>query len=308
MQIVRFTLFFLFLFIHYLGNGQVISNPSGFEIIEDDNNVLIKSNLNKKTFNVIGNNPYKLNFLKVNTTIKSGYCPIYNYDEIDIDKLIKNYPSLNIDRNYKFDCAGVQFNYYCGLNYTLISYSVSLYKYKDNEGFKIGLKSIFSIVTLNKKLTPIWYNNLDLHTDNICEFVISLDGKYFIKKGVIYENNLESNQIFLYSLVEKKILYNYLPSNPIENIKYNLSSFCASEDLFIVLDKKNEEPKNYYFNIRDKSIYEVVEYVNYERNISYENLDEVWDAKNKTMQFYSKGDKNRKKTIKSIIFKLIKKL
>ena len=288
--------------------GQTIANPTGFNVIEDSLNVKIQSKINYKTFDVLKNNPYSMNFIKNNTPKKNGLCPRYVYREIDIRKLIQNYPLLKIDPNYKFDFADVCFNYYCGLNYTIIAYSVSLNKAIDNEGSAATQKSIFSFVVLDKNLKIKWIKNVELLTDNYNEFVISYDGNYFIKKGEIFENNLLSNHIFLYSFIENKILYNFLPTNPSENSQFDISSYGASQNLAVSIKKVNEKPIFYYFNPIDLSIYEHISSEITQENFEDQDLKKVWDSKNKKVLFFHKNDKKNENIIKSYKYKLIKKL
>jgi hypothetical protein len=283
------------------GFGQSIENPSGFEIVEDDINVLIKSKANHKTFNVLKNSPYRLNFLKDNTPEKNGYCPRYDYEKIDIKKLIRNYPLLKIDHSYKFDFASVEFNYSCGLNFTLVAYSVGLYKRTDNEGSAVAQKSIFSFVVLDKNLKTKWRNNVELFTDNINEFTISYNGNYFIKKGQVFENNQEKNQIFLYSFLDNRILYDFLPDDPIESRKYELFSFGATQKLSVVLDKNDGVIKHHYFNVNDKSIYERLPASNNQSKIPLNDLEEEWDSKNLQLNYYQRTDKKKAKVVRSFV-------
>ncbi|MBK8723014.1 MAG: hypothetical protein IPL95_12325 [Saprospiraceae bacterium] len=288
--------------------GQTIANPTGFNVIEDSLNVKIQSKINYKTFDVLKNNPYSMNFIKNNIPNTNGLCPRYVYREIDIRKLIQNYPLLKIDPNYKFDFADVCFNYYCGLNYTIIAYSVSLNKAIDNEGSAATQKSIFSFVVLDKNLKIKWIKNVELLTDNYNEFVISYDGNYFIKKGEIFENNLLSNHIFLYSFIENKILYNFLPTNPSENSQFDISSYGTSQNLAVSIKKVNKKPIFYYFNQIDLSIYEHISSEITQGNIEDQDLKKVWDSKNKKVLFFHKNDKKNENIIKSYKYKLIKKL
>ena len=189
-----------------------------------------------------------------------------------------------------------------------MAYSVGLYKRTDNEGSAVAQKSIFSFVVLDKNLKTKWHNNVELFTDNINAFTISYDGNYFIKKGQVVEKNREINQIFLYSFLENRILYQFLPDDPIESKKYELHSFRATEDLSVVLDKRGESEKYYCFNSRDKSIYERLPESSNMAKIPLTDLEEEWDSKNLKLNYYLRTDKKKEKVVRSFKLKLIKKL
>jgi len=142
-----------------------------------------------------------------------------------------------------------------------------------------------------------WYRDISIPTNNF-NISYSKDGKFAVIPGSRIEKETILNHIYLVSLEDKKVIYNFLPNNE-ESLEYDMSLFFDERMRINKKKLKDTDGVDYYFNTKNKTIYQKENKINLSpiSNISYEDTINVWDEKSNKMLYYSKSDTLRLKVL-----------
>ena len=258
-----------------------------------------------KKFNVLDNNPYDLYKIKIDPIGEIPYgCGRGN---TNFDNVQRMHPKLALSQNDSFDFLSFSYEIVRGTVFTIVAYSLVANVGLD-EGDYVARKAIYTFAVIDKNNTVKWYRDISIPTNNF-NISYSKDGKFAVIPGSRIEKETILNHIYLVSLEDKKVIYNFLPNNE-ESVLYD-TQFWYTEAMIIARTKINKpEEESYYFDTKSRTLYKKQAIMSPTSSdvISYSDTINVWDEKTKRMLYYQKKDRLRSKIVIEEKYKKIKTL
>lgn len=245
-----------------------------------------------KKFNVLDNNPYDLYKIKIDPVAEIPYnCGRGN---TNFDYIHRIHPKLALSQNDSFDFLSFSYEIVRGTAFTIVAYGLVANVGLD-EGDYVARKAIYTFAVIDKNNTVKWYRDISIPTNNF-NISYSKDGKFAVIPGSRIEKETILNHIYLVSLEDKKVIYNFLPINE-ESVLYD-TQLKYKEAMIISPKKINKHPEErYYFDTKSKTLYKtMISHTNSDK-ISYVNTVNIWDEKTNKMLYYDKNDILRLKVL-----------
>ncbi len=318
MNITKISFFLCFSLTWGLGFGQKTPKPdtiNGFVIMYstlpvhdkiDDENFLLNSTIYsiknpKIKFNVTDNNPYKMSDIKIN--LSSGHPYLCGKENIKFGYINKIHPNFNLSKKDTFDFLYSENSIVRGTNFTIVAYSL-VANVELDEGSYVARKALYTFAVIDKNNNIKWVRDVSIPTNNF-NVSYSLDGKFAVIPGRRIEKDQMLNHIYLISLEDKRIVYNFLPNNE-ESLLYDIQ--CSSyESMRINTTKiKEKETSYYFFNTNNKTLYKREEAKYHNQSIGILESSNFWDEKTNRMLYYQKKDRLRSKIVIEEKYKKIK--
>jgi hypothetical protein len=246
-----------------------------------------------KKFNVLDNNPYELNKIKIDPTRDIPYA--CGKPNINFEYMHRMHPKLALSQNDSFDFLAFSYELVRGTAFTIVAYGLVANVAVD-EGENVARKAIYTFAVIDKNNNVKWYREIIIPTNNFF-FSYSKDGKYAVVPGSRIEKETVLNHIYLVSLEAQKVVYNFLPNNE-ESVLYD-TQFWYTEAMIIARTKINKpEEERYYFDTQSKTLYkkQAIMSPTPSDEISYADTVNIWDEKTNTMRYYNHNDTSRTKT------------
>lgn len=266
-------------------------NPAYYQI----NSTISPVRTPNKKFNVLENNPYDLNKIKIDASVDLSYsCGKVN---TNFEYVHRMHPKLALRKIDSFDFLEVTYEIVRGTAFTCIAYALVANESLD-EGDYVARKAIYTFAVIDKTNNVKWYRDISIPTNNF-NISYSKDGKFAVIPGSRIEKEAILNHIYLVSLEDKRVIYNFLPNNE-ESVLYD-TQLRYREAMIIAPHKINEKAEDqYYFDTKSRNLYRtepISKLPRVPQNL-FVNTIAVWDEKSTTMCYYNQNDRLRtKKTI-----------
>ena len=283
-------------------NGMVVShsvflmhdkrNPENSQM----NSTIYSVKSPNKKFNVLDNNPYELNKIKIDPTRDIPYA--CGKPNINFEYMHRMHPKLALSQNDPFDFLAFSYELVRGTAFTIVAYGLVANVAVD-EGENVARKAIYTFAVIDKNNNLKWYRDIIIPTNNF-HFSYSKDGKYAVVPGSRIEKETILNHIYLISLEDKKVVYNFLPNNE-ESLLFDTQSSFHENMRILPTKLKNRETAQYYFDTKTKTLYKretsnkLCE--DTERKYAHESLSDVWNDKTSSFCYYYERDTLRKKKL-----------
>ena len=246
-----------------------------------------------KKFNVLENNPYDLYKIKIDPVGEIPYgCGRGN---TNFEYVHRMHPKLALSQNNSFDFLSFSYKIVRGTAFTIVAYGLVANVGQD-EGDYVARKAIYTFAVIDKNNTVKWYRDISIPTNNF-NISYSKDGKFAVIPGSRIKKETILNHIYLVSLEDKKVIYNFLPNNE-ESVLYDTQ--LRYKEAMIITPTKINKPaeERYYFDTQSKTLYkkQAIMSPTPSDEISYADTVNIWDEITNTMRYYNRNDTSRAKT------------